>query len=1608
AQTAPLQRQEEEEEAAQTAPLQRQEEEEAAQTAPLQREAEEEEEPLQTQARTHRRARVSRRFESDLGVLRRSGGAPLPDPLRSFFEPRFGRDFGSVRVHTGPKAHALASAVRARAFTVGPHIVFGPGQFQPGGEAGRRLIAHELTHVLQQKGGLHRVQREIETHAATATAAARGLQDRPSLDALLARFGLDGPEAAPPAILTIVTELLRRTLLDGRQAAELAVFDEDAATAAALRRTIETPEYRLVLEARRTGATQETAWSLHRVAPEQTLFARRQRVPGGGAPDPSLPPLDEARLALTLPTGAAYAEDPAVAPPPPAPTEAGTRPATDREAAGGMLGADPPVRASAPSPTPPVESEALAAVDAGAAEAQADQDTGADAASGARAGSDDPQQVRPPIDEAPGTEAVPDEPEPDAPADVQRKAEAGGAGGTLAPGLAREVAAVTGGGGRPLAHPVRRFMEQRLGADLGRVRLHDDARAHQLARALRARAFTRGEHIVLRQDNDTDPQAGGGLRLLAHELSHLLQQRRDALRPQGDRIQRQDEDCPPPDPVPEVEVAPSPASPAEDPAFRQAKGRVKNRAADQARHGDGADKSAVANAAAEVTEAENRLHGQTDQVGTMDAQAQNPPAFDKQAFVQKVLDEVAKTAPATMDAFLKWAKQGKAAGVKSAVTTEVGTAQEKSQGPLAEAAEADPGPGQSPRQPGTLTIEPPGPEPGSVRADRAMPPQRTDSEIDMRADTVRTQNILKEACVTRDFMDKHDDPELKSAASMQDSVEESAAASPQQFRTEEKDILAKSRAGASAKGREGVTGLFADRDASFGAVGDTQLQTKDENQAKRDAASAKIDTLFKATQTKVTTRLTKLETDVNTAFDTGANAAVKKFERDMDAEAKRHKKSWLETLADWLFDPPPKEQKDFYEAGRKVFIADMRLVIEDVAKIVETGLADARKLVETGKTEVQAFIDGLGSELEDFKQQQSEQLNDKFRSLESTIDQKQGALVKGLAQRYVKALEAAQAAEQRIREAHKNLLEKAADVYTAVKDAVVGWIAQLSAVVGGAARKIIHDPGKFLRNLGAGVVQGFTMFMENIGENIKNGVVSWLTGNLGSGGIQVPTSFDAKGLIGFLLDLVGLGVANIKTIARKVFGRTVVAAIEKGMAGAEKIKAIFDILSAEGPSGLFKYLQGEFARMKDEVMGGIGKALAESLVVAGIKKVLGIVSGLVSGGVGTVVTIVATIVDVVLWLRDNAAQIAELVGTIASMAKAVFDGQVAALASAINGVLIRLLPLVLGFVGALVGIAGAIRKIQKIFKAIRKPATKAITALFRRFKALADKLLKKLRKKKGKGKGKDKKLSPTVVRRKLVEALEKPSRQEDPAKALAETRQLAASLKAKYQPQLKKGTIRITIQDKTAEAVARDNDIDLEVALSPGTHVERKTKVKLVSPMPVSVVRFLDKSHKSAWYQDEYHRQLRDQEAGINAILVEDWKKNRKDFDNGGRDSSSATEQRKFREQFEKKMLGEELKAAKKELKAQGIPADQIPDEALKLAEQRTAKFMKENVALHDPDQVAGGSPDAIKRMGLKRINSSIGSQWRTRVGILDKDTDQFLKQNGDPKTNMNVKLKAG
>jgi hypothetical protein len=111
----------------------------------------------------------------------RGGGHELDGKTRGQMETAFGTDFGAVRIHTDARANDLSRAISARAFATGRDVFFRQGEYDPGSSSGRELLAHELTHVVQQTGGLHRkmtVSEPNDPHEVEADQMARLVIER--------------------------------------------------------------------------------------------------------------------------------------------------------------------------------------------------------------------------------------------------------------------------------------------------------------------------------------------------------------------------------------------------------------------------------------------------------------------------------------------------------------------------------------------------------------------------------------------------------------------------------------------------------------------------------------------------------------------------------------------------------------------------------------------------------------------------------------------------------------------------------------------------------------------------------------------------------------------------------------------------------------------------------------------------------------------------------------------------------------------------------------------------------------------------------------------------------------------------------------------------------------------------------------------------------------------------------------------------------------------------------------------------------------------------------------------------------------------------------------
>ena len=127
-----------------------------------------------------------------------SSGQPLDAQARAFMEPRFGHDFSRVRIHTGAPAAEAARAVNAVAFTMGDDVVFAAGQYDPGTRVGKSLLAHELTHVVQQ-GDRSSTAGEIQRADGDESEREKGVMDQPEVpfDWMVLPFPMGLPQVEP-------------------------------------------------------------------------------------------------------------------------------------------------------------------------------------------------------------------------------------------------------------------------------------------------------------------------------------------------------------------------------------------------------------------------------------------------------------------------------------------------------------------------------------------------------------------------------------------------------------------------------------------------------------------------------------------------------------------------------------------------------------------------------------------------------------------------------------------------------------------------------------------------------------------------------------------------------------------------------------------------------------------------------------------------------------------------------------------------------------------------------------------------------------------------------------------------------------------------------------------------------------------------------------------------------------------------------------------------------------------------------------------------------------------------------------------------------------------
>ena len=270
---------------------------------------------------------------------------------------------------------------------------------------------------------------------------------------------------------------------------------------------------------------------------------------------------------------------------------------------------------------------------------------------------------------------------------------------------------------------------------------------------------------------------------------------------------------------------------------------------------------------------------------------------------------------------------------------------------------------------------------------------------------------------------------------------------------------------------------------------------------------------------------------------------------------------------------------------------------------------------------------------------------------------------------------------------------------------------------GKAIKSILKAPVKFIKNLFSAVGAGISSFFKNIKKHLIQGVIGWLTGALSEVNITGPFEFTPKGILRIVLQILGLTYASIKArVIKKVpAAAKVFDVVEKGFALLKK-------LVAEGPGALWEVIRSKLASLKEMVMGAIRNWLITTVIKEGIVWLLSL-----TNPASAIVKAIKLLFDLVMFLVERYQQIKDFILSVYHAVAAVAAGSFAKVSKAVENALSRVLPVLISLLASILGLGGIAKQVKKVIQAVTRPINKVINKVIDNIVKFAKKVLAKLR-----------------------------------------------------------------------------------------------------------------------------------------------------------------------------------------------------------------------------------------------------------------------------------------
>ncbi|MFE7135177.1 DNA/RNA non-specific endonuclease [Streptomyces sp. NPDC057638] len=702
-----------------------------------------------------------------------------------------------------------------------------------------------------------------------------------------------------------------------------------------------------------------------------------------------------------------------------------------------------------------------------------------------------------------------------------------------------------------------------------------------------------------------------------------------------------------------------------------------------------------------------------------------PKAFDREAFIRAVEQAIAAKAPKNLDEADTFAESGKADEVRAEVQGTVGEGRTESAEQIATTTAAPPDTAAAvTKEVVPLTPDRPPAAPGTPDPANAVPDRLPPAATDMSAGPKSVDRRMAEASVTEPQLRRSNEPSFRQALGEKKAAERHSAAAPPRLRKHEAGELSTATGEARRTGTTAMGAMGAQRALTGQRVDSGKTGAKSRDEEKRTEVTAILQRVFDAMKKDVEAILDGLDKLVDEQFTRGEKAARDAFtsehEREMDAYKDRRYSGafgWARWGKDKLLGLPAEAERIF-DRAREGYLRRMRLVIADVATTVGTELDRAKQRIAQGRTELRAAVGKLPAGLKAIGQEAMAEFDGKFEELTQSVDDKATTLVDTLATKYTEALKSVDDEIATAKEKNKGLVDKAVEAVASVINTILELKDMLLAVLAKAASAvmlILKDPVGFLRNLVTGVGAGLRQFLRNIGRHLQQGIMSWLLGRAAEAGLQLPAKFDTRGVLTMLAGLLGLTWPAIRArITRKV--------PEEAVAAAETAVPLVAEVRKRGVAGMWGELKSRVGDLRRDLVAKVIAYVTPAIVTAGITWILSLLNP-----ASAFVRAVKLLIDIVTFVVTQARQIIDFVNSVLDAVIAIAKGATGGVAARVESALARSIPVLLGFLAALLGVGGIAARVRQIVQAMARPVNMAIDQVIDTIAALAKRAWARIR-----------------------------------------------------------------------------------------------------------------------------------------------------------------------------------------------------------------------------------------------------------------------------------------